>query len=128
MSMVGARMLYMIERRLREINPEKDEPFGGFFVYLFGDFRQLPPVKDTPLSSSVLYNVMSQQGREGTLLGHYITFAFDSFVKFIVLSNSHRQNSADSSFTDILQHLASGDFSDTDLNTDDKKWSLFIQG
>ncbi|XP_067138715.1 uncharacterized protein [Centruroides vittatus] len=88
MSMIGARTLYVIERRSREINPEKDEPFGGFFTYLFGNFRQLPPVKDTPLYSS----------------------------KFIELSNSHRENSADSYFTDVLQHLASGDFSDTGLN------------
>ncbi|XP_067118944.1 ATP-dependent DNA helicase pif1-like [Centruroides vittatus] len=105
MSMIGARMLYM-----REMNLKKDEPFGGFFIYLFGDFHQLPPVKDTPLYSSVFYNVMSQQG------SCLITFTFDSFEKLTVLSNSHRQNSADSSFTDVLQHLASDDFSDTDLN------------
>ncbi|XP_067144789.1 zinc finger protein 431-like [Centruroides vittatus] len=91
MSMITARMLYMIERRLREINPEKDEPFGW-------------------MADSLSICLV------GTLLGHYITFVFYSFEKFIELSNSHRQNSADSSFADVLQHLASGDFSDTELN------------
>ncbi|XP_074596278.1 ATP-dependent DNA helicase Pif1-like [Brevipalpus obovatus] len=107
MSMIGARMLYMIEKRLREINPERDEAFGGIFIYLFGDFRQLPPVKDTPLYSSIFYDVMAQQGR----------FVFDSFQRFFELSNSHRQNSADSSFREVLEHLANGSFNEADHNT-----------
>ncbi|XP_067136070.1 uncharacterized protein [Centruroides vittatus] len=56
MSMIGARMLYMNERRLNEINPEKDEPFGGFVIYLLGDFRQLPLLKIL-LSTRVFFTI-----------------------------------------------------------------------
>src|SRR4051794_10926378 len=46
-SMVGCRMLSLIDLRLRQATPErKDEPFEGKSVILFGDFGQLPPVCD----------------------------------------------------------------------------------
>ena len=54
MSMVGLKLLYAIDARLRQIFPHNsDEPFGGLTVVLFGDFGQLPPVMDTPLYASV---------------------------------------------------------------------------
>ena len=49
MSMVGARLLHLIDRRCRDIFPNIAESFAGLHVYMFGDFRQLPPVKDAPL-------------------------------------------------------------------------------
>lgn len=45
-SMIGLRMLHKIHLRLCEARGNNEEPFGGFFVYLFGDLRQLPPVRD----------------------------------------------------------------------------------
>lgn len=104
MSMIGARMLYMIERRLREIQPEVNEPFGGIFVYLFGDFRQLPPVKNAALYSSTFFDTMSQQGR----------LFFNEFEAFIELNCSHRQSTSDASFRNLLENLASGNFSAED--------------
>ena len=49
-SMIGLRMLHKIETRFRE-GKGSDEPFGGLFVYFFGDLRQLPPVNDLALYS-----------------------------------------------------------------------------
>jgi len=49
-SMVGRRMLALIDIRLRQAFPEnKDEPFGGRSIIMFGDFGQLPPVLDLPM-------------------------------------------------------------------------------
>ena len=36
----------------RECKPESSHlPFGGMFVYMFGDIKQLPPVQDSPFFS-----------------------------------------------------------------------------
>ena len=49
-SMVGRRMLALIDMRLRQAFPEnKDEPFGGRSIIFFSDFGQLPPVLDLPM-------------------------------------------------------------------------------
>jgi ATP-dependent DNA helicase PIF1 len=49
-SMVGLRVLHFLDRRLREIFPNKqDNDFGGMNVTLMGDFYQLPPVGEYPL-------------------------------------------------------------------------------
>jgi hypothetical protein len=49
-SMVGRRMIGIIDIRLRQAFPEsKDKPFGGRSIILFGDFGQLPPVLDLPM-------------------------------------------------------------------------------
>ncbi|XP_074603973.1 uncharacterized protein LOC141857379 [Brevipalpus obovatus] len=105
MSMIGARLLNVVERRLREIKPGVDEPFGGLFIYLFGDFRQLPPVKDSPLYSSIFFDEMASQGK----------IAFKQFHKFIELSQSHRQDASQASFIRVLDNLANGTFTHEDL-------------
>ena len=49
-SMVGRGMLEAIDRRLKQARPSaKDQPFGGISIMIAGDFRQLPPVGDSPL-------------------------------------------------------------------------------
>ena len=47
--MIGARQLYNIAVRFKELHRNVDEPFGGKFIYLFGDHQQLRRVCDTPL-------------------------------------------------------------------------------
>ena len=41
MFLVGTRLLYHVEKRCSEIFPNNEQKFGGIFVYLFGDYRQL---------------------------------------------------------------------------------------
>ena len=49
-SMMGKAMLHAIDRRLRQARPaKKDTAFGGISIMITGDFRQLPPVGDSPL-------------------------------------------------------------------------------
>ena len=49
-SMVGRRMLALIDMWLRQAFPEhNNEPFGGRSIIMFGDFGQLPPVLDLPM-------------------------------------------------------------------------------
>lgn len=53
-SMVGATLLAMVYRRLRQIFPgEQHHPFGGRFIWLMGDIKQLPPVCDRILYGEV---------------------------------------------------------------------------
>jgi len=59
-SMVGRRMLALIDKRLREAFPEKkNKPFGGRSIILFGDFGQLPPVLDIPTSGNLVKHNIS---------------------------------------------------------------------
>jgi hypothetical protein len=49
-SMMGQKVFYFLNKRLQEARPEKaDQPFGGLSLVLLGDWKQLPPVLDTPL-------------------------------------------------------------------------------
>jgi len=49
-SMIGLHQLAAIDRRCRDIFPDKrDKPFGGLNIVLAGDFFQLPAVAQKPL-------------------------------------------------------------------------------
>ena len=49
-SMIGLHQLAAIDRRCRDIFPDKrDKPFGGLNIVLAGDFLQLPAVAQKPL-------------------------------------------------------------------------------
>jgi len=59
MSMVGHRMLSFIDQRLQEVN-NNNLPFGGTSVVVFGDFFQLPPVKDGFVFSDFSHHHLTQ--------------------------------------------------------------------
>ena len=73
-SMVGRRMLALVDLRLRQAFPNcKNQVFGGRSIILVGDFGQLPPVAELPM-----YSRVSQQN---SLSLQFI----NSFVRYIVL-------------------------------------------
>ena len=51
MSMIGRRMLKVIDDRLRQAKAKQNLFFGGISVFLCGDFGQLPPIADLPIFS-----------------------------------------------------------------------------
>ena len=61
-SIVGARLLHQIKKRCQNIYLNVNEDFGGLHVYMLGDFRQLPPVKDTPLYDDKFTDSMASNG------------------------------------------------------------------
>ncbi|KAK3917404.1 ATP-dependent DNA helicase RRM3 [Frankliniella fusca] len=95
-SMIGLNLLGMMERRCREGKGSEDM-FGGLFVYLFGDIKQLNPVLDT-----ALYDV-PRPYMEVALHGKV---AFESFDGAVVLSAVMRQK--DNKFKQLLDNVGSG--------------------
>ena len=93
----------MIDKRLREATGI-NEVLGGLFVYFFGDYRQLPPVKDTPLYGGECRNDLAQHGRN----------VFNSFQAHFVLRRGHRQK--DPKFQDLLDRLSVGEVTLEDYN------------
>ena len=106
-SMVGRVGLARISKALGRIFPDnRDQPFGGLSVLLFGDFNQLPPVGDTPLYNSKKYpntslnNKLSNIGRDTYL----------AFTESVELSSIMRQAGTDPdsmAFKDALSRLRS---------------------
>lgn len=83
-SMLGLKTLGWIDRRLREIFPERqDEFFGGISVIMIGDFFQLPPVLQKPL-----YADPGSSFSEDELNG---LIAYRSFDRSVFLSTIQRQ-------------------------------------
>ena len=46
-SLIGSRMLFNIDKRLREIMHVPTKPFGGLDVIFYGDFCQAQPIHDS---------------------------------------------------------------------------------
>ena len=67
-SIVGRRMLALIDMRLRQTFPEKaNESFRGRSIIFFGNFGQLPPVLDLPMYT----NNVSQDTNSNKGIGMY---------------------------------------------------------
>jgi ATP-dependent DNA helicase PIF1 len=103
-SMVGRRMLALIDMRLRQAFPEhKNQPFGNCSIIIVGDFGQLPPVLDEPM--------YSQTSRRDQLSNDGI-FAYKQFREVYKLDIVQRQ-SGDSeeqrNFRDILLRMRDGE-------------------
>lgn len=105
MSMIGAKRLYQLHCRLQELNPKSVEPFGGIFIYFFGDFRQLPPVKDVPLYSTSSSHPNSIKGLK----------IFQDIKTRIELKISFRQ-AEDQRFAQLVDRLGFGCISAEDYN------------
>ena len=81
-----------LEKRCQELFPNINKPFGGLYVYLFGDFRQLPPVRDLPLYSDTFTDELSTHGN----------LIFNTFQFFKELTQSFRQFNDSPDFINLL--------------------------
>lgn len=106
-SMIGKRLLQKINLRLREARACVNQPFGGIFLYLFGDLRQLPPVRDVPI-----YMPSESDGR--TALADRL---IGSVQRWIILTVIQRQDAAESTFKEILDGLSRGALSESGWRT-----------
>lgn len=115
-SMVGATLMGQLERRCKQAKGNK-EPFGGLIVYLFGDIKQLPPVKDRTMYAK------RKPGKYSSSLQDQGQYAFRRlFSKVHILKYTHRQlgtNKKDEEFRDALDRLSFGRSNDSD-------WKLFM--
>jgi ATP-dependent DNA helicase PIF1 len=98
-SMIGTFMLKMIDLRCRQ-GTGKNLPFGGLFLYMFGDIRQLPPVLDTALYATNLSD-------DGKVL-------ISTFEKVFFLKQCFRQE--DPEFQNILDNLSTGNSTVSDYD------------
>ncbi|KAK3914466.1 ATP-dependent DNA helicase [Frankliniella fusca] len=112
-SMIGSRMMGMINRRCKEATGNYEEDFGGLFTYFFGDIKQLPPVKDRPIYSfnqncilSEGYLTFSNQVRYPSILSQSGYKAMNNIQACIILNKIHRQN--DNQFLNILNNISEG--------------------
>jgi len=116
MSMIGSRMLGMVNRRLKQGKPETQHlAFGGLNIILMGDHAQLPPLFDLPL-----YSTPPNNANPLTLDGWSLYYGFD---KAVVLSQCYRQSGTspdENKFRDVLMRLRDG------ANTEND-WKFLLQ-
>ena len=106
--MIGLRFLNKIDKRLREIFPEKaNHEFGGISMLLAGDLRQLPPVLDKPLYAG--NEKLDEETKRGRLL--YQQFDRDSYQLVELMRQRGAENQE---FRDQLERLANGEFTTND--------------
>lgn len=103
-SLVGNKLLYLIDQRLRQIFDKPGIPFGGISIIGFGDFNQLMPVGDGPIYRSLKNNDLH------ILAGNVLWDLFDSYR----LTEIMRQRE-DRSFAELLTHLANGKMSNEEI-------------
>ena len=97
-SMMGQRLLFKFDQRLREICAN-DLVFGGKNIIFLGDFKQLPPVLDTPMWMQPPIDATDAK-RQGYAL-------YKQFNKIITLKKIHRQN--DPVYLDLLKNVGQGE-------------------
>lgn len=107
--MIGLRLMNKIHKRLCEAVGTSDHPFGGLNIYLFGDLRQLPPVKDLAIYMP-----------PGDDFSSVALALVRRFQKIIILSIGHRQLPSQERFKQVLDSLATGNVAVSD-------WEFLMQ-
>lgn len=101
MSLIGCTLLAKIDSRCRKAKGCADLPFGGMFLFLFGDFKQLPPVRDRPFYGSGFNTTYASHGQA----------LFKEISASVILPTSHRQAADQQVFRNLLDRLANGETS-----------------
>ena len=113
MSMMGHRMMAMVDKRLRQATGLLHIPLGGISVILLGDFGQLPPVGDKPLYCAEPHGALAIHGRT----------TYQLFSTVIILDQVLRQAGSDQTsneFRKLLLRLRDGIVTHDD-------WQMLLQ-
>jgi ATP-dependent DNA helicase PIF1 len=106
-SMIGLKMLYQIDQRLRQASLSHfDTVFGGKSVLLCGDFAQLLPVLDLLLFSTIHSETVEIIAAQS---------AYVAFKRTVVLDQVMRQQGEDLTalqFKEVLKQLRDGPISE----------------
>jgi ATP-dependent DNA helicase PIF1 len=104
LSMVGCRLINVVDRRLRQAFPHRGNVvFGGMSIIMFGDLGQLAPVADSRMFAPIIAS-------ETSLHGHA---AYRQFATLYILTESVRQ-ADDEAFLNILLRLRNGNNTEGD--------------
>jgi ATP-dependent DNA helicase PIF1 len=110
-SMVGKVLLGKSITRMKEASGKKDASWGGYSALIFGDFAQLPPVKDKALWSS-----MAGTKDPINMLGH---LSYLSLMESVELTKIYRQQGEDPVSVQLrstLANLRNDEITDTDFD------------
>ncbi|KAL8594719.1 hypothetical protein ACOMHN_051665 [Nucella lapillus] len=108
--MIGQKTFFHVSEMLKEAKPHRaSEPFGGLTVVLLGDWKQLPPVFDSPL----YHNLCGSKSRtKAGAAGYNVYWLFKDVIFF---NQIERQAGEDQSlFRNELCRLSEGTFSEQD--------------
>ena len=114
MSMFGSMNLEKLNDRLNQIKPNADSTFGGMSIILFGDFGQLPPIRDS---------IMWKQSFEEKYFNGFTLYC--TFNKCINLTTIYRQK--DVNFINLLTRIRNGLVTEQDWHTLLKRNPIFFQ-
>ncbi|KAK3923264.1 ATP-dependent DNA helicase [Frankliniella fusca] len=103
-SMIGCSKLGMIDIRCKEATGNFEEPFGGLYIMLLGDIKQLPPVMDNAFYAN---NVKTNVAKHGMAV-------FKNINKIFILKTCFRQEA--DSFLQMLDKLSNGYFDEESYN------------
>jgi len=105
-SMVGCKMLGMLEKRCREAK-YNNELFGDLHIYLMGDIYQLAPVGDVPLYGTL------KKGRNYSIYTYKGKSLIHEFQKAFVLKIP--KSFANIHYINFLERLSEGNCDDDDV-------------
>ncbi|EFY94086.1 ATP-dependent DNA helicase PIF1 [Metarhizium robertsii ARSEF 23] len=100
-SMIGIKFLGLLDQRLREIFPARqDEMYAGINIFVCGDFHQLPPI-----GATVIYSNLLNARNVDFLAGQQTYRALDTTVRLTQLMRQDGDDEETLKFRRALEEL-----------------------